>query len=165
MRLKKSLWGKLSATVPLSSWGCLPCSILFKALRISAALRRWQQQLVVMCIVALGLHTENTSDCGLAVKIDGGPRRGDCQTRLWWKWAPWRSGTVLFTPPWDSLATNFQLSIFFFLSLSFGICPPLSCYTFPQQTCAWRFGFYGQIEKIKRWPEGSHLILATDVRR
>lgn len=34
------------------------------------------------------------------------------QKRLWWKWAPWRSGTVFFTPPWDSLKTNFQPSYY-----------------------------------------------------
>lgn len=67
-----------------------------------------------------------------------------------------------FTPPWNSLETNFQLSFFFFfrhLSISFHT----TSYTLLAQTCSWHFGFNGQIEKIKRWPEGSHLILASDV--
>lgn len=128
MRFKKQPKGKLSATVPLSYWCCLSCSIFTPAPRIFAMILRWQHQLLLICIVTLGLHTENISDYGLAVQIDGGPRRGDAgwQTRLWWKWAPWRSGTAVFTPPRDSLETNFQLSFFFCFLLPFGICPSLS---------------------------------------
>lgn len=116
MRFKKQPKRKLSATVPLSYWCCLSSSIFTPAPRIFAMILRWQRQLLLICIVALGLHTENISDYGLAVQIDGGPNRGDAgwQTRLWWKWAPWRSGTAVFTPPRDSLETNFQLSFFFF---------------------------------------------------
>lgn len=151
----------------MSSWGRLPCSLFTVALRTSAMLGRWRHQLLVIRIVALGLHTENTSDCGLAVKIDGAPLRRHGLTdeavvkmgsmEIWN--APFSHHLGILSRPIFNCHFFFSLIVVWHLSIS----RHATSYTLPERTCSWHFGFNGQIEKIKMWPEGSHLISATDV--
>lgn len=108
----------------------------------------------------LCLDTEHISDYGFTVKINE-LHWGDTgwQKRLWWKWASWRSGTVfshylgiLSRPIFNhSIIAVWRFCISLHLTSNTLLDLTLSDIT--ERHVGYR------VMKIKRWPEGSDLII------
>lgn len=113
----------------------------------------------------LCLDTEHISDYGFTVKINE-LHWGDTswQERLWWKWASWRSGTVigLFSHSLGILSRPiFNQSVIvvshFCISLHLTGNKLLDL---ALSDMTERHVYYG-VMKIKRWHEGSDLIICV----
>lgn len=152
----------------MSYWGWLPRSIPTTALRTFAMILRWQHQLVLICIVALGVHTENISDYDLAAQIDGGvplaeetqaDRRGCGENGLHGNLErPFSHHLGILEGP----IFNCHFFFFFIAIWHLSISHHTTSRTLPRPTRSWHFGFNGRIQKIKRRLEGRHWIIARD---